>query len=86
MAHTIKSVPCIGDTPPVVELPHDLQDETHESGFSEGSEQFNSDEDSDYGNCARFSVLQCVYTYNFYTSSEEKGQKTSSEEDETKCG
>ena len=50
-ADTINSVSCIGDTVRLVELPHDLQDETHESEFSEGSEQF-SDEDSDYGNCA----------------------------------
>jgi hypothetical protein len=55
MAHTIKSLPCIGGTPPVVALPHDLHEETHEacheSEFSEASEQF-SDEDSDYGICA----------------------------------
>ena len=83
MAH-IKSVPCIGDIMRVVKLSHDSQDETHESEFSEGSEQFNSDEDSDYGNCARFSVLQCVYTYNFYTPSEEKKQQTASEEGKTR--
>jgi len=39
----------IGGTPQVAPSLDDLH-ETHESEFSEDSEQF-SDEDSDYGNC-----------------------------------
>jgi len=41
----------IRHTPQVAASTNDLHDEeTHESEFSEDSEQF-SDEDSDYGNC-----------------------------------
>jgi hypothetical protein len=39
------------DTSRVVAPPEDLHDDTHESEFSEDSENF-SDEDSDYGACA----------------------------------
>ena len=54
MARTIENLRQSGrhkrDTPQVAAFPDDLDDETHESEFSEDSERF-SDEDSDYGNC-----------------------------------
>lgn len=54
MARTVetprKSGRHIKVTPQVATSPDNLEDETHESEFSEDLEQF-SDEDSDYGNC-----------------------------------
>ena len=51
MVTPLKLVLHIGKTSRVVAPPDDLHDETHESEFSEDSDQF-QDEDSDYGNCA----------------------------------
>jgi hypothetical protein len=60
-----------------------LHEETHkachEGEFSEASEQF-SDEDSDYGNCARVSALQ------FTTFTLQAREKASSEGDENFFG
>lgn len=58
----LKSARRIRDIPQAVAPPDDLHEETHDSEFSEDSEEFSDYEDSDYENCV-YCVLNSSNLY-----------------------